>query len=212
MSSLCALAYFGHDHGQHLAGLCREMAGCPARPVRRGASGNRAETLGTSTSHGKMWTWRSAHGDGNWAARASTPSTSPPKVSCFPVCSPSLPLACNGLRPVHAQALAGVHAVPRRRPHLPCRTTRRRDALRRRGSGQEVMAVLPAPTAAASAPRRQHVQPSHRHRQDELASDPQAWLARRSRHASAAHPAHRLDELLPWNWKAQAQVMSAKAA
>jgi transposase len=41
--------------------------------------------------------------------------------------------------------------------------------------------------------------------------DPQAWLAD-VLDRIAAHPAHRLDELLPWNWKAQAQVMSAKAA
>jgi transposase len=41
--------------------------------------------------------------------------------------------------------------------------------------------------------------------------DPQAWLADVLKRI-AAHPAHRLDELLPWNWKAQAQLMSAKAA
>jgi IS66 C-terminal element len=41
--------------------------------------------------------------------------------------------------------------------------------------------------------------------------DPQAWLADVLKRISA-HPAHRLDELLPWNWKAQAQVMSPKAA
>ena len=41
--------------------------------------------------------------------------------------------------------------------------------------------------------------------------DPQAWLAD-VLDRIAAHPAHRLDELLPWNWKAQAQAMSAKAA
>ena len=41
--------------------------------------------------------------------------------------------------------------------------------------------------------------------------DPQAWLADVLSRI-AGHPAHRLDELLPWNWKAQAQVMSAKAA
>jgi transposase len=40
---------------------------------------------------------------------------------------------------------------------------------------------------------------------------PQAWLAD-VLDRIAAHPAHRLEELLPWNWKAQAQVMSAKAA
>ncbi len=41
--------------------------------------------------------------------------------------------------------------------------------------------------------------------------DPQAWLADVLRRI-AAHPAHRLDELLPWNWNGQTQVTSAKAA
>jgi hypothetical protein len=36
-------------------------------------------------------------------------------------------------------------------------------------------------------------------RQDELV-DPQAWLADVLARI-AAHPAHRLDELLPWNWR-----------
>jgi transposase len=41
--------------------------------------------------------------------------------------------------------------------------------------------------------------------------DPQAWLADvLSRIAD--HPAHRLDELLPWNWKPQAQDIAALAA
>jgi transposase len=41
--------------------------------------------------------------------------------------------------------------------------------------------------------------------------DPQAWLADVLKRI-AGHPAHRLDELLPWNWTAQAQLTSAKAA
>jgi transposase len=41
--------------------------------------------------------------------------------------------------------------------------------------------------------------------------DPQAWLTDvLSRIAS--HPSHRLDELLPWNWKARAVVIPARAA
>src|SRR5450631_177013 len=41
--------------------------------------------------------------------------------------------------------------------------------------------------------------------------DPQAWLADvLSRIAS--HPAHRLDELLPWNWTSPASAISAQAA
>ena len=41
--------------------------------------------------------------------------------------------------------------------------------------------------------------------------DPQAWLADALKRI-AGHPAHRLDELLPWNWKASAVVISAQAA
>ena len=41
--------------------------------------------------------------------------------------------------------------------------------------------------------------------------DPHAWLADvLSRIAS--HPAHRLAELLPWNWTPNASVISAQAA
>jgi transposase len=41
--------------------------------------------------------------------------------------------------------------------------------------------------------------------------DPQAWLTDvLSRIAS--HPAHRLDELLPWNWAPRASKISAQAA
>ena len=41
--------------------------------------------------------------------------------------------------------------------------------------------------------------------------DPQAWLADVLARI-AAHPAHRLNELLPWNWKLQASILSAQAA
>jgi transposase len=41
--------------------------------------------------------------------------------------------------------------------------------------------------------------------------DPQAWLTDVPSRV-AAHPAHRLDELLPWNWKARAVVIPAQAA
>ena len=41
--------------------------------------------------------------------------------------------------------------------------------------------------------------------------DPQAWLADVLARI-AAHPAHRLDEFLPWNWKATASATSAAAA
>ncbi|MCQ4188305.1 transposase domain-containing protein, partial [Methylocystis suflitae] len=41
--------------------------------------------------------------------------------------------------------------------------------------------------------------------------DPQAWLADVLARI-AAHPAHRLDELLPWNWRPPAQRASALAA
>lgn len=41
--------------------------------------------------------------------------------------------------------------------------------------------------------------------------DPQAWLADVLARI-AAHPAHRLDELLPWNWRKKDQPTSALAA
>ena len=41
--------------------------------------------------------------------------------------------------------------------------------------------------------------------------DPQAWLADVLTRI-AAYPAHRLDELLPWNWTPKASVMAAAAA
>jgi hypothetical protein len=40
--------------------------------------------------------------------------------------------------------------------------------------------------------------------------DPQVWLAD-VLDRIAAHPAHRLDELLPWNWT-PASALSARAA
>ena len=41
--------------------------------------------------------------------------------------------------------------------------------------------------------------------------DPQAWLADVLARI-AAHPAHRLDELLPWNWTPRTSAISAQAA
>jgi len=41
--------------------------------------------------------------------------------------------------------------------------------------------------------------------------DPQAWLADVLSRI-AAHPAHRLDALLPWNWRPRAQTIPALAA
>jgi transposase len=41
--------------------------------------------------------------------------------------------------------------------------------------------------------------------------DPQAWLADVLSRI-AAHPAHRLDELLPWNWRPQPQAITTLAA
>ena len=41
--------------------------------------------------------------------------------------------------------------------------------------------------------------------------DPQAWLADVLARI-ATHPAHRLDELLPWNWTSPDPVIAARAA
>ena len=58
-------------------------------------------------------------------------------------------------------------------------------------------------------PRRGDVQPHH-HVQNELCRS-QAWLADVLSRI-AGHPAHRLDELAPWNWTPEAPVNSAQAA
>jgi transposase-like protein len=42
-------------------------------------------------------------------------------------------------------------------------------------------------------------------RQGRLGGDPQAWLTDILARI-AAHPAHRLDELLPWNWAPAAEI------
>jgi len=41
--------------------------------------------------------------------------------------------------------------------------------------------------------------------------DPEAWLADVLSRISG-HPAHRLDELLPWNWRLRPQAVAALAA
>jgi hypothetical protein len=41
--------------------------------------------------------------------------------------------------------------------------------------------------------------------------DPQAWLADVLSRI-AVHPAHRLDQLLPWNWATQGQATFARVA
>jgi transposase len=41
--------------------------------------------------------------------------------------------------------------------------------------------------------------------------DPQAWLADVLARI-AGHPMHRLDELLPWNWRSQPRAATALAA
>jgi hypothetical protein len=41
--------------------------------------------------------------------------------------------------------------------------------------------------------------------------DPQAWLADVLARI-AGHPAHRIDELLPWNWRPLPRVADSQAA
>jgi transposase len=41
--------------------------------------------------------------------------------------------------------------------------------------------------------------------------DPQAWLTDVLSRI-ATHPAHRLDALLPWNWKRETTMIAARAA
>ena len=143
------------------------------------------------------------HGDGNWPGLDAVNLSA---EELFPVCSPSLPLAATGCdqymlkrwpaftlfhddgricmsNNAAERSLRGVALG--RKSWLFCGSDR---------GGQRAAAMYSLIVTAKMN-----------------GVDPQAWLAD-VLDRIAAHPAHRLDELLPWNWKAQAQVMSAKAA
>ena len=78
---------------------------------------------------------------------------------------------------VHAQALAGLHAVPRRRTRVHVQQCRRARAARHR-AWAEILVVLRIRSRRPT--RRRHVQP-HRHGQDERRRS--AGVARRRPHA-----------------------------
>jgi transposase len=96
---------------------------------------------------------------------------------------------------LHAQALAGLYPLPRRRPHLPLEKRRRTGIARycpRQKSwlfagsdrgGQRAAAIYSLIVTA----KLNNV-------------DPQAWLADVLARI-ADHPAHSIDQLLPWNWQ-----------
>ncbi len=65
------------------------------------------------------------------------------------------------------------------------------------GAGAQVVVVLRLRSRRRA--RRRYVQPD-RHQEDEERLDPQAWLADVLARI-AEHPAQKLDELLPWNWR-----------
>ena len=106
---------------------------------------------------------------------------------------------------LHAEALAGVHALPRRRPDLPLEQCRRTRPARHRAR-QEVLAVRRLRPRRRA--RRGHVF-ADRHRQAERRRS--AGLARRRARPHRQASGQRLDELLPWNWQA-ARVPTSKAA
>ena len=56
---------------------------------------------------------------------------------------------------------------------------------------------------------RRHVQPDRTAKMNGV--DPQAWLADVLARLPD-HPANRLDELLPWNWRLPTSAISAQAA
>ena len=75
-------------------------------------------------------------------------------------------------------------------------------------SAQEVVAVRRLRARRPSAPPLMYTLIETARLND---VDPQAWLADVLARI-ADHPAHRLDELLPWNWRPPIEAVSAKAA
>ena len=125
--------------------------------------------------------------------------------------SAQLARLCAGPRPgqgdqLHSQALARLHPVPRRWACLPleqCRRTR----TARYCSWQKSWLFCGSDRGGHRAAAMYSLIVTAKMN----GVDPQAWptdlLSR-----IATHPAHRLDELLPWNWKARAPFIPAQAA
>ena len=95
---------------------------------------------------------------------------------------------------LHAHALAGLHALPRRRPHLPLEQRRRARAARP-GPGQEVVAVRGIGARGRAGRRDVHAHPDRKAQRRRSAG-----LARRRPRPHRRHAADPLVELLPWNW------------
>ena len=104
---------------------------------------------------------------------------------------------------LYADPLAGLHPLPRRRPHLP-QQQRRRTRI--------TWNCLRAPRLAVRglrSRRRTRRGDIHADRDGQANDiDPQAWLADVLRRI-ADHPASRLAELLPWNWRAGPATLAA---
>ncbi len=106
---------------------------------------------------------------------------------------------------LHAKALARLHALPRRRPHLPVRTTPPSAALRGIALGRKSWLFAGSDRGGQRAAAMYSLIVTAK--MNDI--DPQAWLADVLARI-AEHPAHRLDELLPWNWQVE-QTMEGTA-
>jgi hypothetical protein len=105
-----------------------------------------------------------------------------------------------------AQALGPVHPLPRGRPNLPHEQCRRTGPSRLR-LGAQILAVRRL--RARRGPRRRRGHAVVTAKLNDV--DPLAWLADVLARI-AAHPAHRLDEFLPWNWSADARSVAPPQA
>ena len=107
--------------------------------------------------------------------------------------------------PVHAQPLAGLHPVPRQRTRLHVeQCSRTRTA---RGARAEIWLFCGSDRGGRRAAAMYSLIVTARMN----GVDPQAWLTDVLARI-AAHPAHRLDELLPWNWRRSFQAIAPLAA
>ncbi len=104
---------------------------------------------------------------------------------------------------LHAQALGGLHPLPRRWPHLPDQQCRRAGTAwhRARPQGMAVRRLRSRRRAGGGDVF------ADRHRQTQRRRS--ARLARRRARPDQRPSSRRLDELLPWNWKGRSAKLVA---